>query len=213
MNNNPFNIGFGQNDLRSSLAARGYKTAGEQAAERAAQAPKEEPKKEENNNTDQIASALGNRMLRDLGAAMINPVTAGFKLNGQMLKSIFAAPYNAMKSNGNKSEDKSKAVEGFLNAMEQTKQITEDIKNKKYLPEEESAEEPAEDDAEYVEYTYKPGDTFGQVILDLGLQTDSGLWGQDGDVAYYTQQLVDQGALDGRGNVPIGTTIKLKKRK
>ena len=63
-----------------------------------------------------------------------------------------------------------------------------------------------------ITYTYKSGDTFGQVITDLGLTTDAGLWGQDGDVAYYTQQLVDQGALDRNGNIPIGTTIKLRKR-
>ena len=64
-----------------------------------------------------------------------------------------------------------------------------------------------------VEYTYKPGDTFGQVIKNLGLNTDAGLWGKGGDVEYYTQQLVEQGALDNRGNVPIGTTIRLRKRK
>lgn len=63
-----------------------------------------------------------------------------------------------------------------------------------------------------ITYTYKPGDTFGQVITDLGLTTDAGLWGQDGDVAYYTQQLVDQGALDRNGNIPVGTTIQLRKR-
>ena len=40
-----------------------------------------------------------------------------------------------------------------------------------------------------VSYTYKKGDTFGQVILDLGLNTSHGLWGPDGDVAYYTAQL------------------------
>lgn len=64
-----------------------------------------------------------------------------------------------------------------------------------------------------ITYTYKPGDTFGQVLLDLGLQTDRGLWGENGDVRYYTQQLIDQGALDRNGNIPIGTTIKLRRRK
>lgn len=61
-----------------------------------------------------------------------------------------------------------------------------------------------------VKYTYKAGDTFGQVILDLGLNTDHGLWGEDGDVAYYTAQLHNQGIY---GNIPIGTTITLKPRK
>lgn len=61
-----------------------------------------------------------------------------------------------------------------------------------------------------VKYTYKKGDTFGQVILDLGLNTSHGLWGSDGDVAYYTAQLNEQGIY---GNIPIGTTIYLTPRK
>lgn len=61
-----------------------------------------------------------------------------------------------------------------------------------------------------VSYTYKQGDTFGQVIKDLGLNTYHGLWGEDGDVAYYTEQLHDQGIY---GNIPIGTTIYLTPRK
>lgn len=61
-----------------------------------------------------------------------------------------------------------------------------------------------------VSYTYKKGDTFGQVILDLGLNTSHGLWGSDGDVAYYTEQLHAQGIY---GNIPIGTTIYLTPRK
>lgn len=60
-----------------------------------------------------------------------------------------------------------------------------------------------------VTYTYKKGDTFGQVICDLGLKTSHGLWGDNGDVAYYTEQLHKQGIY---GNVPIGTTIKLTPR-
>lgn len=74
-----------------------------------------------------------------------------------------------------------------------------------------SAEETSAEDV--VEYTYKPGDTFGQVIKNLGLQTNHGLWGPDGDVAYYTQQLAEQGAMNSRGNIPIGTTIRLVRRK
>lgn len=72
----------------------------------------------------------------------------------------------------------------------------------------------AEDTTDVVEYTYQPGDTFGQVIKNLGLESGNGLWGSNGDVEYYTQQLMDQGIWpDGtRGNIPIGTTIKLKRR-
>lgn len=63
--------------------------------------------------------------------------------------------------------------------------------------------------AKTVSYTYKAGDTFGQVIKDLGLATDNGLWGGNGDVAYYTNQLHEQGIY---GNIPVGTTIKLTRR-
>lgn len=69
-------------------------------------------------------------------------------------------------------------------------------------------------DNDTIEYTYKEGDTLGQVLLDLGLSNADGstLWGDDGDVNYYTQQLIEQGALDQRGYIPIGTTIKLRRR-
>lgn len=74
---------------------------------------------------------------------------------------------------------------------------------------------PAEDE---ITYTYKPGDTFGQVVKDLGLGTKAGLWGANGDVEYYTKQLEDQLWKSGvwpqgvRQNIPIGTTIKLRRR-
>lgn len=77
----------------------------------------------------------------------------------------------------------------------------------------EEAKLASTDDSDVVTYTYKPGDTFGQVVLDLGLGTANGLWGANGDVDYYTKQLIDQGALNAYGNIPIGTTIKLRRRK
>lgn len=64
-----------------------------------------------------------------------------------------------------------------------------------------------------VKYVYQQGDTFGQVICDLGLKTSHGLWGEDGDVAYYTEQLIAQGALDENGNVIVGREIVLTPRK
>ena len=61
-----------------------------------------------------------------------------------------------------------------------------------------------------VSYTYQEGDTFGAVILKLGLQTNHGLWDKvNGDVAFYTNQLHEQGIY---GNIPVGTTIKLRRR-
>lgn len=73
-------------------------------------------------------------------------------------------------------------------------------------PSETASNAPRSDE---VSYTYKEGDTFGQVILDLGLATSHGLWGDDGDVKFYEKQLHAQGIL---GNIPIGTTIKLTRR-
>lgn len=61
-----------------------------------------------------------------------------------------------------------------------------------------------------VVYTYRPGDTFGQVLLDLGLSTSGSLWGAGGDVEYYTNQLHEQGIW---GNIPVGSTITLTPRK
>lgn len=72
----------------------------------------------------------------------------------------------------------------------------------------EAPEEPVVVD-DKIEYTYKKGDTFGQVVTNLGLKTSAGLWGSNGDVAYYTEQLHAQGIY---GNIPIGTTIKLTRR-
>jgi hypothetical protein len=63
-----------------------------------------------------------------------------------------------------------------------------------------------EPSGDVVEYTYKAGDTFGQVINDLGLRTWHGLWGPDGDVAYYTAQ------LGITGNIPIGTHLVFHRR-
>ena len=70
-------------------------------------------------------------------------------------------------------------------------------------------------DSDTVEFTLtKANDPnykgFGQKIVDLGLATENGLWGENGDVAYYTKQLNDQGIY---GNLPIGKTIRLKRRK
>lgn len=59
-----------------------------------------------------------------------------------------------------------------------------------------------------VTYTYVKGDCFSRVLVKLGLD-EGHLWGKDGTVAYYTQQLVEQGVLDARGNVKIGVPFTL----
>lgn len=118
---------------------------------------------------------------------------------------LFDPMKNSMYSAFGKKYEETKA--------EDNKESTEETKV------EETKTEDTADESDIVTYTYKPGDTFGQVILDLGLNTGKGLWGNDGDVEYYSKQLEDQlwnsGVWDRglRQNIPIGTTIKLKRRK
>lgn len=81
------------------------------------------------------------------------------------------------------------------------------------LETEPKAETKDEDEGEVIEYTYKPGDTFGQVLLNLGLSDGSNLWGSGGDVEFYTEQLKNQNMLDSRGNVKLGIPFKLRRRK
>ena len=66
-------------------------------------------------------------------------------------------------------------------------------------------------------YTYVEGDYFSAVIEKLGLSTENGLWGPNGDVNYYNEQLYKAGILNyynGQywNNIPVGTTINLESR-
>lgn len=81
------------------------------------------------------------------------------------------------------------------------------------VKEEVKEEVTPEETEEKIEYTYKPGDTFGQVLLNLGLSDGTNLWGPGGDVEYYTQQLIAQNMLDQRGNVKLGIPFYLTRRK
>lgn len=170
-------------------------------------------------STDDIAAALGGSMLRDLGAAMINPVGFSMRKNEDLLKSLTGIGWleNALTPKAQEpkreytDEEKAKAVNFIKSQQQKIKDIHEQIKERRAA--ETTTEEPT-DEGEAIEYTYKPGDTFGQVIVDLGLESGNGLWGDNGDVNYYTQQLIDQGIWeDGiAGNIPTGTTIRLKQR-
>lgn len=62
-----------------------------------------------------------------------------------------------------------------------------------------------------VTYTYVKGDYFSKVLQKLGLD-EGKLWGKNGTVVYYTQQLVEQKVLDSRGNVKIGVPFTLTRR-
>lgn len=120
-----------------------------------------------------------------------------------------------MREAGGKSKlsTKEELLESLRNGSKPNKEETEEYESvtANDSPNGDKNTPVAEEDI--VEYTYKPGDTFGQVIKNLGLNTDAGLWGEDGDVEFYTNQLYEQGALDERGNIPIGTTIRLRRRK
>ena len=66
-------------------------------------------------------------------------------------------------------------------------------------------------------YVYQKGDYFSAVLMKLGLSDGSNLWGVDGDVNYYNEQLYKQGILEYRNgkywnNIPIGTELVLEAR-
>lgn len=69
---------------------------------------------------------------------------------------------------------------------------------------------PTPDDGT-VTYSYVPGDSFGKVLIKLGLD-EGHLWGEDGTVKYYTKQLIEQNMLDARGNVLLYTPFTLRKK-
>lgn len=91
--------------------------------------------------------------------------------------------------------------------------LKEKLEKEKAKAEEEAKKKAEEEEGEKIAYTYKPGDTFGQVLLNLGLSDGTNLWGPGGDVEYYTQQLIEQGMLDERGNVKLGIPFYLRRRK
>lgn len=62
-----------------------------------------------------------------------------------------------------------------------------------------------------VTYSYVKGDCFSRVLVKLGLD-EGNLWGENGTVAYYTQQLIEQDVLDINGNVKIGVPFTLEIR-
>lgn len=70
---------------------------------------------------------------------------------------------------------------------------------------------PAPAPSNTVTYTYKKGDYFSKVLVKLGLD-EKKLWGNDGAVRFYTNQLIQQNVLDRRGNVKIGVPFTLTRR-
>lgn len=70
--------------------------------------------------------------------------------------------------------------------------------------------EPTPEPDNKVWYTYKQGDTFGQVLKNLGLD-EGNLWGANGTVNYYTDQLwnTQPDIFDANGNIKIGVPFYL----
>lgn len=62
-----------------------------------------------------------------------------------------------------------------------------------------------------IKYSYVPGDYFSKVLVELGID-EGNLWGESGTVKYYTNQLIEQGVLDYRGNVKMNTPFTLEVR-
>lgn len=74
--------------------------------------------------------------------------------------------------------------------------------------------EPTPEPDNKVYYTYVQGDTFGAVLKKLGLD-EGHLWGDDGTVKYYTDQLwaTQPDVFDANGNIKIGHEFYLIPRK
>lgn len=70
--------------------------------------------------------------------------------------------------------------------------------------------DPETDDGS-VDYKYVKGDYFSKVLVKLGLD-EGKLWGVDGTVKFYTNQLIEQNVLDKNGNVIIGKPFTLVRR-
>lgn len=135
-------------------------------------------------------------------------------------------PNSGSNNNDNRSSDKGPYIPGEKTIYDKIRDVMQAIEDAKKKAVEETDKQKgssqgqpqegpgtireANDGSGIIEYTYAPGDTFGRVLIKTGLSDGRNLWGPEGDVAYYTKQLNDQGIS---GNIPIGSTIRLKKRR
>lgn len=71
--------------------------------------------------------------------------------------------------------------------------------------------EPTPEPSQNITYTYVKGDYFSKVLTKLGLD-EGKLWGKNGTVKFYTNQLMIQNVLDSKGNVIIGKPFTLVRR-
>lgn len=89
-----------------------------------------------------------------------------------------------------------------------------DVRVVEKVAEPEPTPEPTPEPDNKVYYTYVQGDTFGAVLKKLGLD-EGNLWGVNGTVNYYTDQLwnTQPNVFDARGNIKIGVEFYLIPRK
>lgn len=173
----------------------------------------------DDNTIGDVAANLWNGMWDRIGTGIGAVWGSPYQMNGQMERDITTLRNYAKQQLAN-SVDMLDNYESYIEKYRAQK--TEDAKNEKSSESKSSDSNSSKDSGDTTgdEVTFtisKANDPnykgFGQKIVDLGLATDKGLWGSDGDVQFYTKQLYDQGALDGSGNLKIGVPIKLKKRK
>ena len=114
-----------------------------------------------------------------------------------------------------KSKSAKDATADFMDIFDNYEEYGKDAIQQDKVPEGDKKSDNSGDSSDTVSFTLTRGNDpnykgFGQKLVDLGLATENGLWGENGDVAYYTKQLNDQGIY---GNLPIGKKITLKRRK
>ena len=85
-----------------------------------------------------------------------------------------------------------------------------DVRVVEYVEDPKPEPTPPSPEPTKVWYTYKQGNTFGQVLKNLGLD-EGNLWGDDGTVDYYTDQLwnTQPEVFDENGNIKIGVPFYL----
>ena len=142
-----------------------------------------------------------------------NAQNKGTKAEKDVMNRVIESLQENSSTSNNGDDDYSSIVKiaqgyGYTPSDAEVTTVLENLRGRKIIA---PTEEESDDDI--VEYTYKPGDSLGQVLLTLGLSDGSRLWGSDGDVDFYTQQLREQGVLDSNGNVKIGVPFKLRRRK
>lgn len=129
----------------------------------------------------------------------------GYK-DGQIYSPEVEKTIQKLSEEAKKNKVDSETLSEVVKAVEETNNSSDTTAKEEKPVEEESSED-------VITYTYKPGDTFGRVLVNLGLSDGSNLWGPGGDVDFYTQQLRDQDMLDFNGNVKLGVPFKLRRRK